>query len=124
MEAVGAPAGRVDRVELAICLERLFGLLRRTTPSRDISLTAASTLRTLAQTGPHRLTEPAGLEEVTQPAMTQLVSRLERDGWASRRTDPGDGRAVVVQITDAGRKLLQHRRAARAEQLSLLMAAM
>jgi DNA-binding MarR family transcriptional regulator len=53
--------------------------------------------------------------------MTQLVSRLERAGLAERRTDPADGRVVVVGITDTGRDLLRERREARAGRLFDLM---
>ena len=38
-----------------------------------------------------------------------------------RSADPDDGRAVQVQITDAGRELIAQRRAARAERLSALL---
>jgi hypothetical protein len=38
--------------------------------------------------------------------MTQLIQRLERDGLAARTSDPADGRAILVGITDAGRALM------------------
>jgi DNA-binding MarR family transcriptional regulator len=94
----------------------------RLTPADGTSLTAASTLRRLEQSGPHRLCDLAVAEGVTQPAMTQLVSRLERGGLATRGGDPADGRVVVVRITAAGRELLRRRRAARADRLSGLLA--
>ncbi len=111
-----------DQLQLVKSFERLFALLRRLNPQQDLSLTAASTLRTLERHGPHRLSDLAGTEGVTQPAMTQLVSRLERAGLAERRTDPADGRVVVVDIADAGRDLLRERREARAGRLAALMA--
>jgi DNA-binding MarR family transcriptional regulator len=119
-----ANGGDPDRTQLAIGFERLFTLVSRLNPRMDISLTAASTLRTLERDGPHRLSELAAKEGVTQPAMTQLVSRLERDGLARRCTDPTDGRVVVVRITDAGCELLLDRREARARKLSELMSAL
>jgi len=111
-----------DQLQLVKSFERLFALLRRLNPQQDLSLTAASTLRTLERHGPHRLSDLASAEGVTQPAMTQLVSRLERTGLAERRTDPADGRVVVVDIADAGRDLLRERREARAGKLAALMA--
>jgi DNA-binding MarR family transcriptional regulator len=33
--------------------------------------------------------------------MTQLITRLEKEGLARRDGDPADGRAVVVSITEA-----------------------
>ncbi|GAA4596668.1 DNA-binding MarR family transcriptional regulator [Actinoplanes octamycinicus] len=103
---------------VATTFERLYAGLRRITPRSELSLTAASTLARLERSGPHRLCELHGPEGVTQPAMTQLVTRLERDGLASRGSDPADGRAVVVGITDAGRDAVAKRRAGRAEALA------
>lgn len=109
--------------DLAGTVQRLFTAMRRLSPP-GLSLTAASTLATLERDGPHRLTELAAREGVTQPAMTQLVSRLEREGLALRRPDPGDGRVVLIEITPAGRDLLRHRRALRAEKVGELLAAL
>ncbi|BCJ44048.1 MarR family transcriptional regulator [Actinoplanes ianthinogenes] len=106
---------------VAAAFERLYAGLRRITPRTALSLTAASTLARLERSGPHRLCELHAPEGVTQPAMTQLVTRLERDGLATRSSDPADGRAVVVSITDAGRDAIARRRAGRAEALSGLL---
>ena len=105
-----------------VTFERVFGLLRRVLPVDELSLTAASTLHRLELGGARRLTELAGLEGVTQPAMTQLVSRLERAGLAGRRADPQDGRVVLVEITDRGREVMQRRREARTQRLNDLLA--
>ena len=113
-----------DQAQLVETFERLFALMRRLNPPQDVSLTAASTLRTLERDGPHRLSELAAREGVTQPAMTQVVSRLERDALAERDTDPADGRVVLVAITAAGRDLLRHRRDTRAAKLAALMDAL
>jgi len=117
-----ATAEVLDRTEFAAAVERLFGLLRRLTPAQDVSLTGVSTLANLERGGPRRLTELASREGVTQPGMTQLVSRLERDGLARRTADPSDGRVVVVEVTDAGRELLRQRRLVRATRLTELLA--
>lgn len=101
--------------------ERFFEVLRRITPREEMSLTAASTLRRLERSGPHRLCELYAPEGVTQPAMTQLVTRLEKEGLAERSSDPADGRAVVVSITEAGRSAVARRREGRAEALSGLL---
>jgi DNA-binding MarR family transcriptional regulator len=104
-----------------VTLEGLLAVLRRLGPA-DLSLTAASTLRRLALSGPHRICDLAVREGVTQPAMTQPVSRLERDGLARRYADPADGRGVEVRATPAGRELLRHRRDTRAAELGRLLA--
>ncbi|MGI5214611.1 MarR family winged helix-turn-helix transcriptional regulator [Plantactinospora sp. CA-290183] len=120
--ADGDQAGGVDLARTVASFDRLLRLLRRLTTPEGLSLTAASTLYRLDELGPHRLSELATAEGVTQPGMTQLVSRLERDGLAERQRDPADGRVVLVAITRAGRDLVRDRRQARAEMLSRLLA--
>jgi DNA-binding MarR family transcriptional regulator len=106
---------------VAAGLGRLLALIRWLSPP-GMSLTTAATLATLDRSGPIRLTALAANEGVTQPAMTQLVGRLEDQGLAMRRADPDDGRVVHVLITDAGREVVARRRAIRAERLSSLLA--
>src|SRR5215469_8616264 len=115
-----ASTRRPDAVEVAAGLSRLLSLIRWLSPP-GMSLTTAATLSTLEQSGPVRLTVLAASEGVTQPAMTQLVRRLEEAGLATRCADPDDGRVVKVQIAGAGRELLAQRRSARAERLSALL---
>jgi len=106
---------------VAAGLERLFALIRWLSPP-GLSLTSAATLATLERSGPTRLTALAASEGVTQPAMTQLVARLEDGGLVSRCADPADGRVVRVQLTTAGRELVARRRRARADRLAGLLA--
>jgi len=103
-------------------LECLIGLFRSLSPPDGLSLTAAATLATLERSGPCRLTALAAYEGVTQPAMTQLVDRLQGMGLLQRAADPADGRVVRVGITDEGRALLARRRAVRAERVAVLLA--
>ena len=84
-------------------------------PADGLSLTAAATLATLERSGPRRLTALAVREGVTQPAMTQLIARLQDSGLVDRAADPADGRVVQVRLTDEGRELLARRRAVRAD---------
>jgi DNA-binding MarR family transcriptional regulator len=103
-------------------LERLIGLFRSLSPPDGLSLTAAATLATLERSGPCRLTALAANEGVTQPAMTQLVDRLQGAGLLARVPDPADRRVVLVRITAEGKAMLARRRAARAERVAGLLA--
>jgi DNA-binding MarR family transcriptional regulator len=105
----------------AAVFERLIGLFRSLSPASGLSLTAAATLATLERSGPSRLTWLAIREGVTQPAMTQLIGRLEDAGLVDRAADPSDGRVVQVRITADGRAMLAGRRAVRAERLAGLL---
>jgi DNA-binding MarR family transcriptional regulator len=107
---------------LATDFERILGLFRSLSPAGELSMTSAATLADIERLGPQRLTLLAAREGVTQPAMTQLISRLEEGGLVRREPSPGDGRVVLVAITDEGRSTLTRRRAARRERLAGIIA--
>ena len=87
-------------------LARLF--LAQT--SISISRTEAGVLRSISLR-PQRVTDLAAAEGVTQPAITLLVNRLENRGWVCRAPDPEDRRAVLVEMTTAGREVFERIRA-------------
>ena len=109
------------RLATAAALDAFAAWAIRSTADRELSLTTASTLATLDRDGPQRLSDLAVREGVTQPSMTALVTRLERDGLAVRGDDPTDRRAVLVTLTDAGREVLLSRRTRRATRLAALL---
>jgi len=92
-----------DHLDLSISLERLVALVPPARPEPGHQPDHRIDAHTLDQNGPHRLSELAVREGVSQPAMTSLVSRLERDGYAKRRPDPADARVVVVHLTKGRR---------------------
>ena|ERR1700733_12495743 len=126
MESSSGTVGTVTAAELAAALtadlERIMRLYRSLTEPGGLSLTAVATLTAIERFGPQRLTALAAREGVTQPAMTQLISRLEDSGQVRRESDPDDGRVVLVTITDDGRAMLAHRREARASRLAVILA--
>lgn len=113
-----------DAADVSVALEELLRLFRRMSPATGLSLTAAATLSTLDRHGPARLTELATQQGVSQPAMTQLVTRLQDAGLAARAADPLDGRVVRVHVTDAGRIELTRRREVRTARLDALLDAL
>jgi DNA-binding MarR family transcriptional regulator len=113
-----------SREDIAEMLEQASILTtRHITDQAPLSLTAALTLSRLNKEGPIRLTTLAAAEGIAQPSMTQLIQRLERQGLATRINDPKDGRAALVNITNAGRALLAARRRARPDRLAELLKA-
>jgi DNA-binding MarR family transcriptional regulator len=103
-------------------LEGIFRLFRSLSPASGLSMTAAATLAAIERLGPQRLTVLAAREAVTQPAMTQLVSRLEESGLVRREASPEDGRVVLVVMTDEGRAVLARRRSVRSERMAAIIA--
>jgi DNA-binding MarR family transcriptional regulator len=90
----------------AAALSRLF--LAQT--SAGISRTEVGVVSALA-VRPHRITELAAGEGLTQPAITRLVDRLQDRGWVRRQSDPDDGRVVMVRLTPAGQEMYGRLRA-------------
>lgn len=109
--------------ELAQVLSALFGRLHRQIP-REVSLTASSTMGRLADLGPLRVTALAEMQGVTQPSMTSLVIALEKAGSVHRRSDPDDGRAILVELTDRGRAEVASRRRRQGEYVAAHIAAL
>lgn len=107
--------------DLGTVVERIVAMARTLNKSHPMSRSASGVLATLDLNGPLRLTALAAREGVTQPAMTQLVSRLQASGLITREPDPNDGRVVRIVITDAGRALMDTRRAERTNRLSTLL---
>jgi DNA-binding MarR family transcriptional regulator len=86
-----------------------------------MSLTACMALDTLNREGPLRLTALTAAEGISQPFMSELIKRLQRQGLATRINDPEDGRAALVNVTNAGRALLDDRRGDRRARLAELL---
>ncbi|QFX85698.1 MarR family transcriptional regulator [Streptomyces sp. SYP-A7193] len=107
--------------DLIIAVEQMIRYVRHSARTGGLSTAASSTLARLSREGPQRLTELARAEGVSQPNMTQLVTRLERAGLARRTADASDGRGVLVAVTPAGLEVLARRRAERAVALRQLM---
>jgi DNA-binding MarR family transcriptional regulator len=78
----------------------------------------ARLLSTIEDQGEARISDLAALDHCSQPTMTTQVRRLEDAGLVSRTADPGDARAVLIRITDLGRRTLTRVRADRAAAIN------
>lgn len=113
---------RITGRQLSVMLERLVRLIREISTAGGISPTAASVLSQLGRTGATGLSELARATGVSQPAMTQLITRMERDGLVTRAAAENDRRVVLIALADHGRKVLEERRSERAGVLDALLA--
>jgi DNA-binding MarR family transcriptional regulator len=52
-----------------------------------------------------RMGELAARARLSKQTMTTMVRLMERDGLLTRRRDPADGRASLVELTPRGRRL-------------------
>ncbi|MBA8793055.1 DNA-binding MarR family transcriptional regulator [Friedmanniella endophytica] len=112
----GTSAAVVDGLD-----ELVRFVVRHTAAHSTMSISALSTLGSLAECGALRITELAVREGVSQPSMTTMVNRLERLGLVDRRPDPRDARGTLIEITPAGREVRRRRRAGRAAFLGTLV---
>src|SRR2546429_360967 len=83
-----------------------------------LSRARLSALSVLVFRGPLTLGELARLEGVRSATMTGLVRGLEEAGLARRKPHAHDGRAVLVESTPAGRRLLMRARRARIQAIA------
>ncbi|MER7555450.1 MarR family transcriptional regulator [Nocardioides sp. NPDC126508] len=108
--------------DLSLALERVVRMVREVSTAGDVSPTSATVLGVLARAGAQRVTDLARIAGVSQPAMTQLVNRLTQQGMLARVADDADRRAVLVEITDTGREVIEARRGQRAGVLDAALA--
>ncbi|MFI6362760.1 MarR family winged helix-turn-helix transcriptional regulator [Nocardia sp. NPDC050630] len=95
-------------------LTRLAGVIS----GDDLPRAVMRALAVLDEHGAVRVSEFARIDRCSQPAATALIGKLVADGYASRRKDPDDSRAVVVELTPAGRTRLTRARAAFGEAMA------
>lgn len=96
---------------------RLLRFVRREDAGADLSAPQLSALSVLVFGGPQSMSALAGAEQVRAPTMSRLVDDLERRGLATRAAQPGDRRVNMVQVTAAGRALLEAGRQRRLARL-------
>jgi DNA-binding MarR family transcriptional regulator len=113
------PSSGAEAADLIVAtLSRASQLTRLVTArgSRHLSRTEGGLLVTLLG-GPRRITDLAETEALAQPSVSKLVEKLESRGLVLRERVAGDGRAVLVSISEEGRQCVD---AARVEIRSLL----
>ena len=77
-----------------------------------------SALSVLVYGGPQTLGALARREGVATPTMTRIVDALVRDALVVRGAVEGDRRAVSLEVTPDGRRLMERGRARRIERLA------
>ena len=118
------PATSTDTVgRLRLAVLRLGRRLRQNAAS-GITPSQLAVLSTLDRHGPMGLGDLAAHEGVQPPSATRMVDNLEAAGLVSREASRADRRAVVVQLTNKGRRRVEEIRRRRdawlAERLSRL----
>lgn len=95
---------------LRLSVMRLARRLRAERSDTGLSLSQLAALATLDRHGALTPGELAAHERVQPPSMTRLVATLEAGGLLTRAAHPTDGRQVVLEVSAAGRALLEEDR--------------
>ena len=106
------PGAQVDRelvVQLRLTVGRLARRLRQQTEG-EITASQLSALATVRRFGPLSLGALAAVERVRPPTMTRIVGQLEAAGLVVRRPSLRDRRSAEVELSAAGRELLDRSR--------------
>ncbi|MFQ5562961.1 MAG: MarR family winged helix-turn-helix transcriptional regulator [Parvularculaceae bacterium] len=73
----------------------------------DVAIPEWRVLATLSQADALAARDVVAMTPMDKMAVSRAVANLEAKGYVRRRADPGDGRVVMVSLTDAGRRLFQ-----------------
>ena len=116
------PAAVADRLHSAAI--HLLRRVRKEDERSGVTPARLSALSVLVFGGPRRLTDLAQAEQVKPPTMTRIVAGLEADGLVRRRVVSGDARAVSLEATPRGVKVMQEGRRRRVEHLAAALRAL
>jgi DNA-binding MarR family transcriptional regulator len=119
-----SPTRRDAAAELRATLGLLYRRLRQTREVGDLSLPESTALSRLDRQGPITAAELARLEQVSPQSIGATVQSLEARQLIDRAPDPGDGRRMILSLTQAGRETVYSKRTARTEQLTGALAAL
>src|SRR5882762_7075761 len=119
---------RTHRISVADALHsaaiHLLRGVRKEDERTGVGPARLSALSVLVFAGPMRLTELARIEQVKPPTMTKVIAGLEAGGLVRRRADVKDARAVRLEATLHGTKLLQEGRRRRVARLTTALQAL
>jgi DNA-binding MarR family transcriptional regulator len=90
--------------------------------SHDISVSQCYALEALLRRGPGGLNELAAELYLDKSTASRVVAALARKGYLRRARDREDGRALLLEVTPAGRRLHHRIRAELVEEARLLLA--
>jgi DNA-binding MarR family transcriptional regulator len=116
--ALDAALTRIGRVANS----RRAAQLRSRLSGVDLLPTAVGALAAIFRLGPVRLTDVAGHLDLEPSRMSKEVNRLVDAGLVAPQTDPTDGRAVLLSVTDAGADAWARYRSTVDAQLTALLA--
>jgi DNA-binding MarR family transcriptional regulator len=118
------PTTQEVAAELRATLGLLYRRIRQTRVVGELTLPESSALSRLDHHGPATAAQLAKLEQISPQSMGATLQALEAKQLIVRASDPGDGRRVILSLTEAGREAVHSKRLARTEQLTEALTAL
>lgn len=98
---------RVLARQLGLRIISLNQFFRQRMQHELLTPSQAAVLALLMDNRPWRISDLASAEGVRPPSMTELVSRMQRQGWIRKADTTHDRRGVEITITEEGRALIR-----------------
>jgi DNA-binding MarR family transcriptional regulator len=123
MGSVGTETRLDNASRLRIAIGRLSRRLRQTDAAAAAGLTPtrSSVLLNVVRSGPMRLSELAASEGLNPTMLSRVVAELVDARLLRRSSDQGDRRAAWVEVTAAGRRLVERMGRERTDALSVAL---
>src|SRR3954468_11609397 len=109
-----------ELVQLVRGLRELQGAVSAAS-RHPVDPSGAAVLSRLDELGPVRLSTLAQVLCLDISTVSRQVPTLERYGWVERQRDPEDNRAQLLDLTEAGRRVLEDVRRSRVDVLRRLL---
>lgn len=92
----------LEETELRVSLMKATRRLRAEKADSELTDSQMSVLSVLDRSGPLTPRALADFERVQPPSMTRTLAALAERGLVDREPHPGDGRQIIVRITESG----------------------
>jgi len=96
----------------------LLRMVRLQDTATGVAPARLSALSVIVFGGPISLKDLASAEQVRPPTMSRIVDALEKTGLARRQLNPADRRAVMIEATAKGQRILREGRRRRVQFLA------
>ena len=103
----GAPEPATAEEAVLMATIRVGRRMRQRLPGEELEFSLIALLKALAHRGALRLTDLAAVLDLDASTVSRHVRTLEERGLVARTTDPDDGRATRLALTDDGRERLE-----------------
>jgi MarR family transcriptional regulator, 2-MHQ and catechol-resistance regulon repressor len=112
-------ASRMDEIMHFIAKSYAKGLFQD-----ELSVNQFGILKELSVNGDVPMSHLANGLEVTAPAITTMVDKLEKDGYVKRNRDGKDRRIINISLTKKGKEVIDRIKISRQEFLSYVLSKM